>query len=304
MTLARRAEDAGFDSLFVDGDVSQIASRGEGDVLDGWTLTCALLARTSRLRIGSIRLVHHWHAAKLAQAVATQQRITPGRLRFLVSIGGQPADARFGLPLPPAADRVVWLDETLDAVVRLWRGETLSAQGRFVQLDAARVRPAPGAGAIRVEVAGRGARLLDVVARHADVWDVNLPAWPERAQRASDALATACRRHGRDPASIARSMWIFTRPDVAADDPRLLADVRRWCPWFRDVPDDALLRATACGRGANAADRLRALAIGCAIDLPLADLSGLDFNAARRAIDALAPGARSETTPDVPRTSP
>jgi alkanesulfonate monooxygenase SsuD/methylene tetrahydromethanopterin reductase-like flavin-dependent oxidoreductase (luciferase family) len=99
----RRAEALGYRCAFVDGDVSMLPSRGEGDVLDGWTVTAALLAATERIEIGSIRLVHHWNAAKLAQAVATAERIAPGRLRLQISIGAQPADARFGLPFPPAA---------------------------------------------------------------------------------------------------------------------------------------------------------------------------------------------------------
>ena len=45
--LVRRAEASGYAAAYVDGDVSQLESRGEGDVLDGWTVTTALLAQTS-----------------------------------------------------------------------------------------------------------------------------------------------------------------------------------------------------------------------------------------------------------------
>ena len=96
----RPAEALGFDTVYVDGDVSQLSSRRDADVLDGWTVTLALLAATHRIRIGSIRLVHHWNTAQLAQAVASAERIFPGRLRFFASIGERPEDARFGLPRP------------------------------------------------------------------------------------------------------------------------------------------------------------------------------------------------------------
>ena len=105
------------------------------DVLDGWTLTTALLARTQRIQIGSMRLVHHWNAARLAQATASAERIAPGRLRFLISIGDRPHDERFGLQRPNAGERVLWLDEMLTAVRGLWRGESVSMNGRFVTLD-------------------------------------------------------------------------------------------------------------------------------------------------------------------------
>ena len=98
LALVLRAEALGYRAAYVDGDVSVVPSRGDAPVLEGWTATVAYLARTERIEIGSIRLVHHWNAARLAQAVATVESIAPGRLRLLASIGGQPADRRFGFP--------------------------------------------------------------------------------------------------------------------------------------------------------------------------------------------------------------
>jgi len=288
LALVQRAEDAGFAAVFVDGDVSQLPSRGEGDVLDGWTLTTTLVARTTRIPIGSIRLVHHWHAARLAQAIATLERVAPERLRFLCSIGAQPADARFGLPFPPAAERIAWLDECLGALRRLWAGEDVTLDGRFVRLAGARVRPLPRGGRMPIEIAGRGPRLLEVIAAHADVWDLNLPPLERLVTPAVAALETACRRRGRDPASIARSMWIFTRPGLAPGSVALREAWRRWNPWFADVGDREIDHAVAAGSGPACRERIGALAAGFGLDHPVADLSGLPIDAARQALDALA----------------
>src|SRR5207249_2157986 len=92
IALVARAEELGYDTAYIDGDVSQLAARRETDVLDGWTATTALIARTRRIRIASIRLVQHWNAAHLAQVAATADRIAPGRLHFFASIGDRPED--------------------------------------------------------------------------------------------------------------------------------------------------------------------------------------------------------------------
>jgi alkanesulfonate monooxygenase SsuD/methylene tetrahydromethanopterin reductase-like flavin-dependent oxidoreductase (luciferase family) len=290
LDLVRRAEGLGYRAAYVDGDVSQIPSRGDADVLDGWTVTTALLARTERIAIGSIRLVHHWNAARLAQAVVTLERIAPGRLRFLISIGGQRADRRFGLPLPSAGERIVWLDETLRTARALWRGEEVTFSGRFVVLEGARVRPVPPPGRPRIEVAGRGRRLLQVVAAHADVWDVNLPPLRARVAAAAAELARACAARGRDPASIRRSMWIFVRPHGDPADPRLQAEYRRWNPWYADLDGAELEEAIVGGSPEACRVRLGEIARTLGIELPVVDLSGLDHDAARRILDALAPG--------------
>jgi len=286
LALVRRAEALGYRCAFVDGDVSMLPSRGDGDVLDGWTATAALLAATERIEIGSIRLVHHWNAAKLAQAVATAERIAPGRLRFQIAIGAQPADAGFGLPFPPAADRIAWLEETLVALRRLWAGETVTAAGRFVRLDGARVRPVLGR--LSIAVAGRGQRVLELVAAHADRWDVNLPPIAAQVDDAARRLAEACRARGRDPAEIARSMWIFARPGEDPEAPAVRAAFRRWNPWFSDVPDAELREAMLAGPVRECRARLAWIRSRLGVELPLLDLSGLDRATAERVMTEMA----------------
>ena len=286
LALVRRAEALGFSAVYVDGDVSLLARRR--DVLEGWTLTSSLLARTERIAIGSIRLVTHWNAARLAQAVATQERVTPGRLRFLISVGAQPIDRRFGLPFPPASERIAWLRETLEVLRALWRGEVVTRRGEHVQLEEAWISPPP-ARRIPIAVAGRGRALLRVVAEQADAWDVNLPPLPSRVAAAAEHLDAACRAAGRDPATIRRSMWIFSRPGWDPADPRLAEEFRRWNPWFGDLPRGEIAEAAVAGEGGECRRRLAALAEALHLDEPVADLSGLAAGEALRALDALAP---------------
>lgn len=287
--LVERAERLGYAVAYVPGDVSQVPSLGDAPVLESWTLTTALLARTRRIQIGSIRLVHHWSPARLAQAVATLEQVAPGRLRFLISAGGHVHDRSFGLPLLSPAERVTWLEELLPALRSLWRGEDVSCAGRFVRLDRARVRPALPAGQPRLEIAARRPRMLRLVAARGDAWNLNLPALPGPIEAASRRLVAACRALGRDPAALERVLWIFARPEAAVGAPELRREFRRLNPWFTPIRDEEIDEAVLAGGAERCRTRLDELRRALRVDLPVVDLSGLGYDAARRALDALAP---------------
>lgn len=285
--LVVRAEEMGFAAAFVDGDISMLDSARESDVLNGWTATTALLSRTERIQVGSIRLVHHWNAAQLAQSVATVERLYPGRLRFLMSIGDRPHDERFGLPQLSQRERIDWLDETLTAVRGLLRGDAVTLAGRYVRLQRATVRPTPPRGRVPIAIAARGPRMLDLVAAHADIWDVNLPPVPERVGVAADHLDAACRSAGRDPSEIRRSMWIFARPGATRSD--ALAAYRKLNPWFHWIPDAEISESLVLGSPDECWAKLRAIAERLRVELPIVDLSGLDAAQSLRILDRLAP---------------
>jgi len=286
LALVRRAEEEGYDAAWVDGDATLHPGR---DTLDGWTVTTALLALTRRIAIGSLRIVHHWNAARLAQAIATAERITPGRLRFLISIGDRPIDARFGLPELPASERIRWLDETLDAARALWRGETVTRDGRHVRLAGASLRPTPPDGRIEIAVAAKGARLLGVAARHADVWDVNLPPLAPRVHAAAAALESACARLGRDPGAIERSMLLFTRLAASPAAQPFAAEFRRLNPWFGFLTDPEGEASVVVGPPEHCLARIAQLCRELRIARPTLDLSGLPAGEAERVLTLLSP---------------
>jgi alkanesulfonate monooxygenase SsuD/methylene tetrahydromethanopterin reductase-like flavin-dependent oxidoreductase (luciferase family) len=291
LALVRHAEALGYEVAHVDGDVSMMR---RPEVLDGWTTTLALLSETERIAVTSLRLPHHWNAARLAQAAATARRIHGPRFRFAITAGAQPADRRFGLPYGSGAERVARLEETVEAVRALWRGEPVSRDGRFVQLDGARIAPAPPGGAMPVEIAGRGRRLMRVVAAHADRWDVNWPPIRARVEPPRRWLIEACAAIGRDPASIERSQWIFTRVgDLSADAAE--AEFRQTSPWFAEIGREELEEALVFGDAARCQERVIEIARVHGLDLPILDLTGLDAPATRRALDALAPLLGPET---------
>ncbi len=291
--LVLHAEELGYDAAFVDGDIAMLAERRDANVLDGWTVTTTLLARTARIQIGSLRLVHHWNAARLAQSVATLQHIAPNRLRFLISIGDRPGDPRFGLPDLRHSDRIEWLDETLTALRALWRGDSVTLRGRFLDLEEARVRPVPTNGRIPIGIAAARPRMLELVAAHADVWDINLPAVPSRVRAAAHTLAETCERLGRDPAEIERSMLITCRVGAEFGEKRsraaALDEYRRLNPWFVAVSDEEIEGSLVLGDAAQCRQEFGELASELRLDLPVVDRSGLPAEPSRAVLEALAP---------------
>lgn len=274
LRLARRADELGYALVLVDGDSSFAVATAERPVYDPTALTAAVALATRGARIGSIHFAHFWNAALLARNLASLQELAGGRLVSLFGVGAQRRSARLGLPESSAADRIARLDETLEAVRALLAGETVTRRGRFVALDGARIAPPSVPSPIAVSAAGP--RALDVVRRHADIWDANVPPLA--------ALLEPLRaRLGR---VIPTWIWVFARPGESRDS--ALAAYRRHAPWFADLSEAEMSDAVLWGEPARCRERLAALRAELDVALPIADLTGLDERGAERALAALA----------------
>jgi alkanesulfonate monooxygenase SsuD/methylene tetrahydromethanopterin reductase-like flavin-dependent oxidoreductase (luciferase family) len=58
-------------------------------------------------------------------------------------------------------------------------------------------------------VGGRGDRLLELVAHHADGWNTVWAQTPEQYRERLAVLEAACERAGRDPTTITRSLGLY-----------------------------------------------------------------------------------------------
>jgi alkanesulfonate monooxygenase SsuD/methylene tetrahydromethanopterin reductase-like flavin-dependent oxidoreductase (luciferase family) len=74
-------------------------------------------------------------------------------------------------------------------------------------------------------IAAKRSRMLELTARHADIWN---EAWfgppDERWSQLRVDLDAACRAVGRDPASLERSVGVSVRFAGASDEPALSGD--------------------------------------------------------------------------------
>ncbi|HEX2294464.1 MAG TPA: LLM class flavin-dependent oxidoreductase [Actinomycetota bacterium] len=185
---ARRAEDLGFDSLWVFDHLWPLGNK-KRPILEGWTSLAWAAARTTRPVVGTLVTRSSLrHPAILARMAATVSAVAPGRLCVAVGSGDSASAAEnlaFGLPYWSGADRMDQLESTVEVLHRSRAEGDVSFEDDFASLDA--LPPGPGPRDYSIWVAGRSVDALDVAGRLADGWN----AWaasPEEFAHAADAL--------------------------------------------------------------------------------------------------------------------
>jgi len=225
--IAQRAEQVGFDSIWV-ADETPMAWPGLIE-LEAWSLLAALARDTSRIRLGTLVSPPVLrHPLLTAMSVSTLDQLSGGRVTLGMGVGGVPADlegvGQGGTPLAELVDR---LDEQLDTIDRLLRGETVTRTEGFYPTKDAVVPPPIQAPRPPILVAAHGKRSLRVAARHADTWNT---VAGETTARNVELLDEACAAVGRDPATIRRS--VLSWRDGAFDTAAALDD---WLGRYREL---------------------------------------------------------------------
>ena len=255
---ALECERLGFDSLWL---YDHLYSPGQPDKpsLEAWTLATALLARTSRLRVGQLVLCNNFrHPALLAKMATTLDVISGGRLEFGLGSGSVEEEHRqAGIEWGSARTRSERLGEALEIITRMFTGTVTTYEGRHYQVrDLPSLPPPVQQPGPPVHIGGAGPKFtLPLVARYADVW--NVPTYAlDRVTELTAALDAECEKIGRDPATIRRSIEavLAIAPPDKLDDALALARRRYGWPGF------GLDAGGFAGPPAKVADRIAELA--------------------------------------------
>jgi len=164
LALARRLEAGGHHALLV-GD-------HPGDGASPWSALGAAAAVTTRLRLGTYVLqAGVREPMHMAADAATLDMLAPGRVLLGLGAGHTPQEWRdIGLLRPSPGERAGRLVESVDAVARLLRGESVSIAGEHVSLSGSRLTGLPvGAGRVALVVGGGHPDVLRAAAARADV---------------------------------------------------------------------------------------------------------------------------------------
>jgi alkanesulfonate monooxygenase SsuD/methylene tetrahydromethanopterin reductase-like flavin-dependent oxidoreductase (luciferase family) len=222
-----------------------LAGPKDGPIYEGWTLLTALAAQTSRLRLGLLVTSNRIRPpAVLGKIATTLDVISQGRLIMGLGVGGtvQPPDTggiaganpaipeydAYGLTLVPPGEGIERLAETVTILKKMWTEKVFSFDGRYYTLTDTYNEPKPvQVGGPPLLLGGWGNRMLGLIAREADMW--NIPGPPHNgvdfiAER-NQFLDGRCAAIGRDPAEIGRSVQVIVSYDDPASTHKYVVDL-------------------------------------------------------------------------------
>ncbi|MDQ6712821.1 MAG: LLM class F420-dependent oxidoreductase [Candidatus Dormibacteraeota bacterium] len=140
--IARTAEQAGFDSIWVMDHFWQIRMNGpeHHEMLEGYSALSYVAAVTSRVTLGTMVTGAVYHQPGiLAKTVTTLDVLSGGRAWLGIGAAWNEDESRgLGIPFPPLKERFERLEETLQICQQMWEGKRGSEKpfrGEHYQLE-------------------------------------------------------------------------------------------------------------------------------------------------------------------------
>jgi len=180
----------------------------DGPCLEAVATHAALACETRNVRVGClVYCVPYRHPAVLAKALVTIDHMSGGRMECGLGAGWHQQEfAAHGIPFLPIAERLDQLEEAARIVRSLFDDERTTFHGQHFQLEGAYASPKPLQKHPRLWIGGGGEkRLLRIVARHADGWNIPFVA-PDVYAHKNAVLDAWCEREGRDPRAVLRTV--------------------------------------------------------------------------------------------------
>ena len=277
LAVARHAEATGWDGVYAADHFMGDAGGPwpvEIPTLEATSVLAALAVATERVRLAPLVLgITYRHPAVLAKWAATVDHVSGGRLVLGVGAGWQENEhEQYGIRLGPPGERIERFEEAVRILHGLLSDDRTTVEGRFYEVRDALAEPKPVQDTLPLLIGGKGDRMLGVVARHADEWNMwsDPPLFAER----SKVLDQRCEKIDRDPSTIKRSTQavfsvtddperartfverVAPRPAVAGSPEQIAETVAAW----RDVGvDEVIVPDNTLGQGARRTDAMDAL---------------------------------------------
>jgi len=210
--IAQRADEAGFDSLWLYDHMQVDPPPEEAIVFDPFVEISALAALTNRARLGHLVLAAAYRNAGLtAKMISTVDVVSGGRAILGIGAGWKEDEwLAYGYGFPSAGERLAILADHLEIITRMLAPGRATYEGRYAHVVGAIHEP-KGLQQPRIPilVGGNGPNVTwRLAARFAD--ELNLDALtPAAVAGALPIIRQRCEEIGRDPGSLDVSVHIW-----------------------------------------------------------------------------------------------
>lgn len=218
----RYVEELGFDSLWV-ADHFVNYMNPHGSWMEAWTLLAGLATVTKRIRIGTlVTSVPFRNPAVLARQALTVDHISGGRLELGLGAGApgsiDPSYQMTGIEDWAPPERVARFREVVEIIDKCLSNPITTFNGRYYKLKDCAIAPPPKQQPRPpITIGAMGNKMLKIAAKYADTWNTYGGDWGippdqilEGTRKRNQQLDKYCKRIGRDPETLRRSLLYFT----------------------------------------------------------------------------------------------
>ncbi len=232
---AKAAEAAGFDRVFVMDHFYQLPGLGApGEpMFECYSMLSALAQHTTTVRLSALVTGNTYrHPTLLAKTITALDHVSNGRATLGIGAGWFELEHNsLGYEFGTFTDRFEKLEEALQIVIPMLRGERVTFAGKHYQVTDAVNSPAP-ISRVPIMIGGSGEqKTLRMVAQYADESNLSSGLIDE-IPRKLDALAAHCDRLGRDRGeiSVTKLLMVCIAPTMeeAMADVRAVAGAKGW----------------------------------------------------------------------------
>jgi probable F420-dependent oxidoreductase len=222
IALARKAEAVGIESVWTFEHVmipvdyesrypyspnGKMGAPPETNIVDPLIALTAIAAHTERLRLGTgVNILSQINPLYLAKQAASLDFMSGGRFMLGVGIGWLREEfAALGVPFERRGAR---FDDYVEAMKKVWSGETVEHESDFLHWSGFKSHPVPAQKPhVPVIIGGNRGKVFERIARHGDGWFAPTAATAQLADLLP-GLKSACAAVGRDVSTVEISaMW-------------------------------------------------------------------------------------------------
>ena len=222
--IARTAEGAGFDSIWVMDHFFQIEYVGsaEMDMVEAYTTLGFIAGHTSRVDLGALVTgVTYRHPGLLIKQVTTLDVLSGGRAWLGIGAAWYEREhLGLGVPFPPLKERFERLEEALQIAHQMWSDNNGPYEGKHYQLrETMNVPQALSKPHPRILIGGAGEKkTLRLVAKYADATNIFSQEGVDFVRNKLAVLREHCEREGRNYEDIEKTVYYIMNPGSSGEN--------------------------------------------------------------------------------------